>query len=119
MSGVVWVVPTLLPGRRAEGAADCMVVNVVVKERTEGAGEENVLPSPPSIPFELRPPPVVPLVSAFDCVSECTVSGYVPSVRAGHLALDVRGCRPSLDVRSDCLLCERDSSLILLPEGGV
>lgn len=113
------MVPALLPGRKAEGAADCIVVRVVVNERTEGAGEVNVLPSPPSIPFKLRPPPVVPLVSAFDCVSECTVSGYVPCVRAGHLVLDVRGCWSSLDVRSDCLLCEGDSSLMLLPDGGV
>ena len=95
------MVPALLPGRRAEGAADCIVVRVVVKERTEGARDENVLPSPPSIPLELGPPPLVPLVSAFDRVSECIVSGYVHCVRAGYLVLDVPGCWPSLDVRSD------------------
>lgn len=49
---------------RLEGAADWMVVRVVVKERTEGAGEEKVLPSPP--PIELRGPPTVDLVPAFD-----------------------------------------------------
>ena len=53
-------------GIRADGAADCMVVRVVVKERTDGAGEENVLPSPPPIPVELRAPPAVALVPAFE-----------------------------------------------------
>jgi hypothetical protein len=45
------------------GASDCIVVRVVVRERTEGAGEENVL-SPPL--RESKPPPAVRLVPATD-----------------------------------------------------
>ncbi len=72
-----------------EGAADWMVVRVVVRERTEGAGEEKVLPSPP--PFELSAPPAVDLVPAFDCaVSELTVSGFVARVGAADALPIVR-----------------------------
>ena len=43
-----------------------MVVRVVVKDRTDGAGEENVLPSPPPRPLEAIVPPPVVQVPAFD-----------------------------------------------------
>ena len=46
--GVWWFVPPI----KLDGAADCIVVSVVVIDRTEGAGDENVLPSPPR-PLEL------------------------------------------------------------------
>ena len=76
---------------RVEGAADWMVVRVVVKERTEGAGEEKVLPSPP--PLELRAPPAVDLVPALEwAVSEFKVSGSVATVGAADLLLIVGGC---------------------------
>ena len=39
----------------AEGAVDCTVVRVVVRERSEGAGDENVLPPPPVV-APVRPP---------------------------------------------------------------
>ena len=52
-----------------EGAADCMVVSVVVRDRTDGAGDEKVLPSPPVIPLELMAPPPVALEIAFDCAA--------------------------------------------------
>lgn len=39
------------------GTADCIVVNVVASERTEGAGEEKVLSTP-------RPAPAVPVVAS-------------------------------------------------------
>ena len=39
----------------AEGAVDCIVVRVVVRERSEGAGDENVLPPPPVV-APVRPP---------------------------------------------------------------
>ena len=62
---------------------DWMVVSVVVRERTDGVGEENVLPSPPPFSFELMAPPVVAVVSAFEYpVSELTVSGLVDTVGA-------------------------------------
>ena len=66
------------------GAADCTVVTVVVKERTLGAGDENVLPAPP-MPFELKAPPAVLTVPAFDCPSECVVSAFVDTVGAEDL----------------------------------
>lgn len=59
-----------------EGALDCMVVKVVVRECSEPLGDEKVLP-----PFWL----VLP-VSAFDRV-ECTVSGMVATVGAFDLVL--------------------------------
>lgn len=56
---------------------DCMVVSVVVSDRTEGAGEENVL-SPPR--RESTPPLAVRLVPATDeapwdgAAIECAIS---------------------------------------------
>jgi len=47
----------------AFGAAECMVVSVVVSDRTEGAGEEKVLSAPRA---ELTPPPIVALVPCPD-----------------------------------------------------
>ena len=49
------------------GAAECIVVRVVVKDRTEGAGDEKVLsfPRPP----ELTPHPTVAFVPSTDDVA--------------------------------------------------
>lgn len=55
-----------MPTRRWDGAEDCMVVKVVVRDRTDGAGEENVLPSPPPLLLELNAPPVVAAVPVFE-----------------------------------------------------
>lgn len=44
-----------LAGGAVFGAADCIVVSVVVSDRTDGAGEENVL----SAPLPLTPHPTV------------------------------------------------------------
>ena len=92
-------VPCWVPaGMRAEGAADCIVVSVVVRERTDGAGDEKVLPSPPVLPLELMAPPAVALEMAFDCAaSECTVSVFVATVGAADLLLTVGGIWPSLE----------------------
>ena len=69
-----------------EGAVDCMVVSVVVRERAEWFGEEKVLPSPPSRQLELRAPPAVAVVPALECAaSELMVSGMVLSVGAADL----------------------------------
>lgn len=75
----------------AEGAVDCTVVSVVVNDRTEGAGEEKVLPSPP--PAELMPPPaVVAIVPALEyAASESAVSPVVESVGAVDFALVAGG----------------------------
>jgi hypothetical protein len=60
-----------------EGALDCIVVRVVVREWSEPCGEEKVLP--PLLKL------VMP-VSALDLV-ECTVSGFVATVGAVDLLL--------------------------------
>ena len=73
-----------------EGAADCTVVKVVVNDRTEGAGEEKVLPSPP--PCVLISPPPVANVPAFEYpASEIAVSPFVETVGAFDLAPLVTG----------------------------
>jgi hypothetical protein len=60
-----------------EGAVDCIVVRVVVRECSEPLGDEKVLP-----PLTKLLPPV----SAFD-LDECTVSGTVATVGAVDLLL--------------------------------
>lgn len=57
------------------------MVNVVVNDRTEGAGEENVLPSSPA--FELMAPPAVAMVPALEyAASDTAVSPFVDTVGA-------------------------------------
>jgi len=71
---------------RPDGAVDCIVVRVVVRDRSEWFGDEKVLLAPPS--RELKAPPAVPLVPAFDCpASEWMVSGFVARVGAADLLL--------------------------------
>jgi hypothetical protein len=61
----------------AGGAAECMVVRVVVKDRTDGAGDEKVL-SPWPV---LTPPPIVADVPAADDVPcEGAASEWGPSI---------------------------------------
>jgi len=65
-----------------------------VRERTEGAGEEKVLPSPPVRPLELNAPPAVTVVPVFElavAVSELTVSLVVETVGAADFLLIVCG----------------------------
>jgi hypothetical protein len=58
----------------------------VVNERTDGAGDEKVLPSPP--PRELIPPPAVAIVPALEyAASEMAVSPFVEMVGAVDFAL--------------------------------
>lgn len=66
-----------------EGAVDCMVVRVVVRECSEPCGDEKVLP-----PLTKLLPPV----SAFDR-DEWTVSGTVATVGAVDLLLFSIACR--------------------------
>jgi hypothetical protein len=75
-----WAWPRL---RTFEGAVDCIVVRVVVRECSEPFGDEKVLP-----PLTKLLPPV----SAFDLV-ECTVSGTVATVGAVDLLLFSTPCR--------------------------
>ena len=107
-----WGGALFAPWRRLEGAADWMVVRVVVRERTEGAGDEKVLPSPPVWPLELRPPPTVTAVPAFEStvgVSEMTVSFVVETVGALDFLLMACGCGPSQETGMDSLLCEGET----------
>lgn len=68
-----------------EGAAECTVVRVVANERTEGAGDENVLPSPP--PCVLNPSVPVVRVPALEYVaSEYPASPFVEMVGAADFA---------------------------------
>ena len=100
------------------GAADWIVVNVVVRERTEGVGEEKVLPSPPK-PWELRAPPFVVAVPAFDwAASECVVSAFVETVGAADLELAEK-CWSSLETGREPLLWAAESVSPAFSDGGV
>ena len=78
---------------------------MVVIERTDGAGDEKVLPSPPPMPRELTPPPIVAVVPAFDWLaSEFTVSGFVETVGAIDLLPMVGGGIPSVEAGIEDLL---------------
>ena len=111
-----WV---LFPPKRLEGAVDCIVVNVVVSDLTDGAGEENVLPSPPPTPLELMAPPSVAVVPAFEWVASDTVSGIVDTVGAMDLSPMVGAVRSSFETGIDVLLCRGELQLTLRPDGGV
>lgn len=59
---------------------------MVVNDRTDGAGDENVLPSPP--PVEPIPPPTVAIVPVLEyAASDIAVSALVEMVGAVDLAL--------------------------------
>ena len=94
-----------------------MVVSVVVRDRTDGAGEEKVL-SPPR--RESNPPPAVLLVPASDeapcegAVIEWDASWSVDTVGAMDRAPAVGGGRPSVDDRSERRLASSDVSLDVL-----
>ena len=78
--------PAAGAARRFDGAADCTVVKVVVRDRKDGAGEVKVLPSPPPMPLVLTAPPAVAIVSGFEFApSEVAVSGLVDTVGATDL----------------------------------
>jgi hypothetical protein len=57
----VWVI--WLPVARGPAAVECIVVRVVVNDRRDGAGDENVLSAPLPV---LGPPPTVADVPAPD-----------------------------------------------------
>lgn len=65
----------------AEGAVDCIVVKVVVRDSDEFCGEEKVLLRPSYVA-----PPVLE-VPVFDCTSEYIVSALVANVGAADLLL--------------------------------
>lgn len=75
-----------------------MVVNVVVRDRSEWLGDENVLPPPTVLLFP---------VSAFDR-SECTVPGCVATVGAVDLLLFASTVRRPEPVSSADVKLSRD-----------
>ena len=95
------------------------MVRVVVSDLTDGAGEENVLPSPPPTPLELTAPPTVAVVPALEWAASETVSVLVDTVGVLDLLPIVGAFWPSLELGIDVLLCEGEAQLMLLPEGGV
>lgn len=102
------------------GAAEWMVVRVVVSDRSEGAGEENVLSAP--LP-ELTPHPTVAFVPCPDdgacegAASECAPCS-VDIVGAVDLFPIVGGGSPSKDERRERLRSSEDV-LTELPVGTV
>lgn len=102
LGGLPWAVPF--------GAKDWMVVRVVVRERTEGAGEEKVL-SPPR--RDSRPPWAVRLVPARDeAPCDRAVIDREPSWSV-DLVPPVGGARPSSEERVE-LSASCDIALDLL-----
>lgn len=95
-------------------------MRVVVKDRTDGAGEENVLSFPRP---ELTPHPTVVFVplpddAAWDCAaSECATS--VDIVAAIDLLPIVGGGSPSSEDCIDSPLRFKDDELIVFPVGTV
>lgn len=83
-----------------DGAVDWTVVRVVVSERTDGAGEENVLPSPP--PWEPTAQPEVTAVPALElAASDMVVSAFVESVGAADFVPIVEACCSKPDSEND------------------
>lgn len=102
-------------------AAECIVVSVVVRDRTEGAGEEKVLSAPrPEIPH-----PIVTFVPSPDdgacdgAASECAFPGSVETVPAVDLFPMVGGGSPSSEDRIDSLLGPTEGESIDVPVGTV
>jgi hypothetical protein len=108
---VLFAFPVLCEVVVVGGAAECIVVRVVVRDPMEGAGEENVLSTP-------RAAPTVPVVpSPDDGAWECAAS--VDIVAAIDLLPIVGGDCPSSDDRTECLRRLTDDVLSELPVGTV
>lgn len=99
-----------------------MVVRVVVRDLTDGAGDENVLSAP--LPVVLIPPPVVAIVPSPEeaqcdlAASECGTSCSVDKVGATDLFPSV-GARPSREERKEDRLCSAEEPLVVTPVGAV
>jgi hypothetical protein len=92
-----------------EGAVDCMVVRVVVRERSDGAGDENVLPPPAVTPVRPSDDPALD-----DLV---VVSGLVERVGAADLLLKGGALWLSADGGGDSLP-PTEERLPVRPDGG-
>lgn len=89
-----------LPVAKGPAAVDCIVVRVVVKDRSDGAGDEKVLSAPLLV---LGPPLTVadvltPEDAPCECAaSECAISASVDIVGATDPLPIVGGGRPSTE----------------------
>lgn len=98
-----------------------MVVRVVVSDRTDGAGDENVL----SAPRPEMPHPTVAFVPSPEdgacegAASECATSGSVETVGAIDLLPMVGGGRPSREDRAESLARFKDELLAVFLVGPV
>jgi hypothetical protein len=92
---VVWL---LLPP--LVGAIVCIVVSVVVRDRTDGAGEEKVL-SPPLRPFAVRLVPVIDVSPCEGAIIERHVPCSVDIVGAIERPPVVGSGCPSFDSRTE------------------
>jgi hypothetical protein len=114
----VWV--TWLPAASAPAALDCIVVRVVVRDRSDGAGDEKVLSAPLPV---LGPPLTVADVLAPDdapcdgAASECATSASVDIVGATDRFPIVGGGIPSTEERHERLLRSIDVVLAVRPVG--
>ena len=90
----------------AGAAIDCTVVRVVAMERTDGAGDENVLSLPPSVLVVA----VAPVPAPEGAASERAVSACVASVGAFDLFPPFW---LSWEMEMECLLCECEKELCL------
>jgi hypothetical protein len=102
-------------------AADCMVVRVVVKERIDGAGDENVLSAPLPV---LGPPPTVAAVPApeeapCDWAASERAMRSVDTVGATDLFPTVGGGIPSTEEWHERWLRSRELVLAVRPVGTV
>lgn len=116
----VWV--AWLPIAGGPAALECIVVRVVVKDRSDGAGEEKVLSAPLPV---LGPPLTVadvltPDDAPCDCAtSECATSASVDMVGATDRFPIVGGGIPSSEERHERLLRSTDVVLAVRPVGTV
>jgi hypothetical protein len=101
-----------LPAASGPAAVECTVVRVVVSDRRDGAGDENVLSAPLPV---LGPPPTVADVPAPDEAPwDCVASASVDIVGATDRFPIVGGGRPSTEER---LLRSMDEVLDVRPVG--
>lgn len=99
------------------GAADCIVVRVVVNDLTDGAGEENVLPAP--FPVLVAYPAVAVVASPDDGACEVAASERATSVDTVAVTDLFGGGSPSDDDSRESPGGSKEELLELRPVGAV
>jgi hypothetical protein len=111
----IWV--TWLPAASGPAAVECIVVRVVVNDRRDGAGDENVLSAP--LPVLGTPPTVADVPAPDEAPWDCAASASVDIVGATDRFPIVGGGRPSTEERHERLLRSMDVVLAVRPVGTV